>query len=439
MSQTITEDTAALLAGRYQVLDCIGSGGMASVYRAMDVMLGRSVAIKMMRAGLEGTSLRSARSETAVLASLSHPSLVTLFDAHVEPGGPEFLVMELVDGPTLGERLRQAPLTSRETALLGAELADALHVVHEAGIVHRDVKPSNVLLAPSSSPGRSFRAKLADFGVAFLLGEARVTSPGMVIGTLGYLAPEQLRGEAPSPASDVYSLGLVLLEALTGTRVFPSHGAAEALATRHAGPVEIPSGVPEDWAALLRRMTADDPVRRPSALQVAQQAEELAARPDLAVAPTATLPYPAATTAVIATSAETPPPAEHTVGRRRRTVAALAGVAAVAAVGAGVWVGAQTLQAPPAARIMGVVERPAEEPAVVAPEGTDDPQDGGTQPAVTTPNGDKAAEKAAEEARKAAEKAAEADRKAAEEAQKASEKKAEEAQKKGPDGERKGP
>ncbi|QBR75443.1 serine/threonine protein kinase [Microbacterium sediminis] len=414
---------------------------MASVYRAVDVMLGRSVAIKMVRAGLEGASLRSARSETAVLASLSHPSLVTLFDAHVEPGRPEYLVMELVDGPTLGERLRQGPLTSRETALLGAELADALHVVHEAGIVHRDVKPSNVLLAPSSSPSRGFRAKLADFGVAFLLGEARVTSPGMVIGTLGYLAPEQLRGEAPSPASDVYSLGLVLLEALTGTRVFPAHGGAEALAARHAGPVEIPPGVPAEWATLLRRMTADDAAERPSALEVAQQAEELAARRDLAVTPTATLPYPEATTAVIAPSAEAPRPLRTGPGGRRRAAAVLAGLAAVTAIGAGVWIGAEGSQAPAATRLKGVVERPVttvEEPAVITPEVTDEQPGGATDPVVTTPQDDKAAEKAAEEARKTDEKAAEEARKAAEEAQKAADKKAEEAQKQGKEAQKKG-
>lgn len=430
MSQTITEDTAALLDGRYQILDCIGTGGMASVYRAADVLLGRSVAIKMLRPELEGAAVRSARSETAVLASLSHPNLVTLFDAHLAPHSPEYLVMELVDGPTLGTHLRRGPLTPTEAAHLATELADALHVVHEAGIVHRDVKPSNVLLAPTSTPGRTFRAKLADFGVAFLLGQARVTMPGMVVGTLGYLAPEQLRGQAPTPASDVYALGLVLLEALTAQRVFPSHGSAEAPA-RRTGPVEIPDGLPDEWADLLRRMTADDPAARPRALDVAREAQRLAGLP--AVVVEQTRPLPAPTTAVLPVTAPSAEDARAARSdRRRRAAALIAGAAAVGAIVTGLWAGAAA-DSPAAARLAPADAPPVtrQQPAEPAPDGTA-PEDPATQPVEgngQSPADD--AQKAAEERLKEEQKAAEEAQKAAEEARKAAEKQAEEAQKQG--------
>jgi len=439
LSQTITEDTAALLDGRYQILDCIGTGGMASVYRAADVLLGRSVAIKMLRPELEGAAVRSARSETAVLASLSHPNLVTLFDAHLAPHSPEYLVMELVDGPTLGTHLRRGPLTTTEAAHLATELADALHGVHEAGIVHRDVKPSNVLLAPTSTPGRTFRAKLADFGVAFLLGQARVTMPGMVVGTLGYLAPEQLRGEAPTPASDIYALGLVLLEALTAQRVFPWHGSAEAPTTRRTGPIEIPDDLPDEWADLLRRMTADDPAARPGALDVAREAQRLAGLPAVIVEPTRPLPAP--TTAVLPVTA---PAAEDARAarsdRRRRAAALIAGAAAVGAIVAGLWSGAAA-DSPAAARLAPADAPPVtrQQPAELAPDGTA-PEDAATQPVEgngQSPADDaqKAAEGRLKEAQKDAQKAAEErlkeEQKVAEEARKAAEKQAEEAQKQG--------
>jgi serine/threonine protein kinase len=139
--------------------------------------------------------------------------------------------MERIDGPSLSARLAEGPMTDAEVTRIAGELADALSAVHAAGIVHRDVKPSNILLAPSTAPTRPPRAKLADFGIAHLLGSDRITQPGSLIGTAAYLAPEVALGNAPRPASDVYALGLVLLEALTGTRAFPSaQGAAQLLA-----------------------------------------------------------------------------------------------------------------------------------------------------------------------------------------------------------------
>jgi len=447
------ESTAPLLEGRYQLSECVGAGGMATVYRAHDTALGRTVAVKMMRTGLEAAGARSARSESIALASLSHPGLVTLFDARFSPGGPEYLVMEYVDGPTLSDRMRRGPLPAADVAELGAELAEALHAVHSAGVVHRDVKPSNVLLAPSGTPGRVYRAKLADFGIAYLLGEARLTSPGVVIGTLSYLAPEQLRGAEPSPAADIYSLGLVLLEALTGERAFPASAPNEALAARHALTVELPDTLPSGWAALLRRMTADDPAARPSAIEVALEARAIAppraTATATATATQPTLPMPADETTPAATRVlpHTAPLAAPAVAarppRRRRLAAGLALAAAAVAVGGAFALDAFTPTAAPVVTEESVEpEAPAVVPPAPADDGATDPADSGSGTGSETvqngPQGgpDEAA-KAAEEERKRAEeaqkKAEEAQKKADEQARKDAEeaqKKAEETQKK---------
>ncbi|WP_261163819.1 serine/threonine-protein kinase [Microbacterium sp. Marseille-Q6965] len=469
MTSPAPESTAPLLEGRYQLSECVGAGGMATVYRAHDIALGRTVAVKMMRTGLEAGGVRSARSESAALASLNHPGLVTLYDARFAAEGPEYLVMEYVEGPTLSERIRRGPLPPEDVADLGAELAEALHAVHAAGVVHRDVKPSNVLLAPSGRPGRAYRAKLADFGIAYLLGQERLTSPGVVIGTLSYLAPEQLRGAAPTPAADIYALGLVLLEALTGSRAFPSLAPHESLAARHALTVEIPDTLPAGWARLLRRMTADDPAARPSATEVALEARAIAAPgPETArTLPTrqlaadpiehvpATLPLPH-TTPISA-----PPPAKRPPRRRaRRTAAVLALAAAAAAVGAAFTIeGLAPTQAPAVTEPSVVPEDSRVVPPGTAQDGegsdpapstgTNQTDNGGEEqasdPVTAVPpasgNGgaagqtaqdkagqaqQKAAERAADAQQKAEEKAQEAQQKAAEQARKDAEKRAEE-------------
>lgn len=278
-------ETEALLAGRYRLLDCVGTGGMSRVHRAEDVALGRTVAIKLIAADVEDDSASRVRSEVSVLASLSHPSLVTLFDAHIGDG-QDFLVMEFVDGLPLSQLLRDGALPPAEVALLAIELAEGLHAVHRAGIVHRDVKPSNVLLASTDVPGRRFHAKLGDFGIAYLLDGDRVTSPGLVMGTAAYLAPEQARGETPTPAADIYALGLVLLEALSGEPAFPRATPMESAVARQTTRPTIPASVPPGWAALLGRMTDPDPAARPSAADVAQHVAHLRdGAPDSATVP----------------------------------------------------------------------------------------------------------------------------------------------------------
>ena len=185
--------------------------------------------------------------------------------------------MEHVDGPTLRARLDVGPLSPRAAIRLADDLADALHAVHAAGIVHRDVKPANVLLRRSEVPGEEFRAKLADFGIAHLVDTTRLTTPGTIIGSAGYLSPEQVTGSAPVPASDVYALGLVLLESLTGERAFAQDGIREAVVARLTTDPDIPASVGEGWMSLLRAMTAREPADRPTALEVVIRVRDMAA------------------------------------------------------------------------------------------------------------------------------------------------------------------
>ncbi len=272
-----TTPTAALLDGRYQIGESLGRGGMSTVYRAEDTYLERTVAIKILRDDdeLVGFSDRM-HTEKALQASLSHPSLVTLFDARLERTGPRYLVMEFIDGPTLADRMFAGPLPADQVAALAQDLAEALSAVHAAGIVHRDVKPSNVLLAPRKA-GRT-TAKLADFGIACEIDAPAMTSPGVVMGTLAYMAPEQVRGQRVTPAGDVFSLGLVLLEALTGERGYPAAVGIAAAVARVSGPPEIPEDIDPGWRDLLDRMTRTEPSERPTADEVAVAAHMLAPR-----------------------------------------------------------------------------------------------------------------------------------------------------------------
>ncbi|GAA4046636.1 serine/threonine-protein kinase [Agromyces indicus] len=266
----------AVLGERYRIDGLIGRGGMAAVYRADDLALGRRVAVKVFSPSTEGIDDAERRkSETALLASLTHPSLVTLYDAAKDSGTHrEFLVMELVEGRDLREVLRSGPVARPDVARMLADLAEGLHVIHSRGIVHRDVKPANVLLAPAHLPTRRWNAKLADFGIARLLDESRLTATGRIIGTPGYLSPEQVRGETLSSAADIYALGLVMLEALTGVQAFPGP-ALESASARLVRDPEIPSTLGPDWVDLLGAMTARAAADRPTALDVALAAQTL--------------------------------------------------------------------------------------------------------------------------------------------------------------------
>ncbi|MFF2372302.1 serine/threonine-protein kinase [Agromyces sp. NPDC058110] len=264
------------MAARYRLDGLVGRGGMAVVYRGEDLVLHRPVAVKVFGAAAEGFDDRDRRaSEIALLASLSHRALVRLYDAGHDPAtGREFLVMEFVDGRDLRETLRLGPLGPSDAASMLADLAEALHTIHDRGIVHRDIKPANVLLEPAHLPSRTWNAKLADFGIARLIDDARLTSTGLLVGTPGYVSPEQVTGAVPAPPADVYALGLLALEARTRRAAFPGP-AAESASARLVRDPSVPPELGDDWVALLRAMTARDPGERPTALEVVVGASAL--------------------------------------------------------------------------------------------------------------------------------------------------------------------
>jgi eukaryotic-like serine/threonine-protein kinase len=285
--------TGDVLGGRYRLEELIGEGGMASVWRAFDTALGRTVAVKVFWSGAADDSDAARReSEKKLLASVSHPSLVTLFDAHLSTNELSYLVMEHIDGGTLSSVINEGPVAMRDAASLAADLGEALHVIHRAGIIHRDIKPANILLRPPLTDDHTFRAVLADFGIAYVMDAARVTTPGMAMGTAAYIAPEQVRGHAPTPASDIYSLGLVLLEALSGRRAFEAQTPVEAISVRLTASPEIPGDWGYGWRSLLTAMTALDPDARPTALEVSRRGRALDT-PDAQPAPTRAVPLAA--------------------------------------------------------------------------------------------------------------------------------------------------
>lgn len=236
----------AVLGGRYELREPIGSGGMAAVWLATDRRLGREVAVKLLDPGLAADAdfLARFRREARIAASLTHPNLVGVFDFDAGPERP-YLVMELVEGPDLGERLdaRDAPPTER----LAADLLAALDAIHRAGVVHRDVKPQNVLLAPEG------RALLTDFGVARPQDATSITQTGQMPGTGPYMAPELMEGHAATPASDLYALGVLLRECPPS----PPGSRLQRLVERLRSPE--PSGRPASAAAALDELLGPRP------------------------------------------------------------------------------------------------------------------------------------------------------------------------------------
>ncbi|MGW6828939.1 serine/threonine protein kinase [Streptomyces massasporeus] len=339
---------ARILAGRYRLDALIGSGGAADVYRGFDLRLRRSVAVKMFRAGTGFDTEEIFRSEAEILARLQHPGLVTAFDAG-HHDGDAFLVMQLIDGRTLKSRIADGPLSCEAAAALGAALAEALAHTHEVGIVHRDVKPSNIILDSSGRP------HLTDFGISRLLDATTRTSTGTMTGTAAYLAPEQVLGRPVGRPADVYALGLVLLECLTGRLEYDGGPLESAIARLHRPP-SFPGSLPDGFAGLLRGMTSLEERDRPTARACAQALTPLAgtspanpvasvARPaPSAVAPTTASPadstHRSVTPVVKAPSAsrastglgEYPPRSASTRGRLRVRGAAAA-LAAVVATG----------------------------------------------------------------------------------------------------------
>jgi serine/threonine protein kinase len=246
---------------------------MGSVYQATDETLGREVAVKVFREvpSSEVEWMRQER-EIQLLATLNHPGLISLHDAGVHVFGDEtrlYLVMELMSDPTLDVRMAEGPMPAHDVASIGAQVAEALAYIHSRGVVHRDVKPANILI--NDVAGMAFHrvAKLTDFGIASFSGGQQYTAEGVLLGTASYMSPEQVTRAPITPASDIYSLGLVLLEALTGERPFPGT-AVESLAARINGNPIIPDSLAPQWRDLIRRMTERDPEKRPKAATISR-------------------------------------------------------------------------------------------------------------------------------------------------------------------------
>jgi hypothetical protein len=231
------------------------------VHQALDERLMRQVAIKLFRADADADVIRRFELEARLLARLCHPGLVEIFDFGHTAEGP-YLVLELLPGASLGDLLRTGPRPLAETLRIGAALAQTLAYVHAQGVVHRDVKPANILL------DREGRPRLADFGISRAVDTAGSTRTGTVLGTAAYLAPEQVRGRSAGPEADVYALGLVVIECLTAEREYPG-SAAESAVARLRRPPRIPAGLPWSLTQALDRMVCADPEERIGAAESA--------------------------------------------------------------------------------------------------------------------------------------------------------------------------
>ncbi len=266
------EDTATRVQGAerlgpYQIEEQIGAGGMGTVYRAIDTRLGRTVAIKIASARYSERFLREARA----IATLNHPHVCTLHDI-----GPNYLVMEFLEGSTLAAEIKKGPLAPEQVCRYGAEIAGALAEAHALGIVHRDLKPSNVMLTRHG-------LKVLDFGLAKMISATGITETHAVVGTPAYMAPEQLEGQEQAAATDLFALGLVLYEMSVGRLPFPGASFGRMLSSGAPPSVPAPSreraGVPPELDGLVSRLLEKDPAKRPqSAGEVSRELSMLAGR-----------------------------------------------------------------------------------------------------------------------------------------------------------------
>jgi serine/threonine-protein kinase len=264
--------TATLLAGRYVLDERIGAGGYCEVWRATDTVLARQVAVKLLHPGYasQGEALARFKAEARHAGALSHENIARVYDYGEPADGPSYLVMELVEGPSLADVLARGPLSARPTMDMVAQVAAGLQVAHTAGLIHRDIKPANILFTSEGG------VRVTDFGIAHAVGSTPVTSTGMVMGTPGYLAPERVSGAQAGPASDLYALGIVAYECLTGSQPFRGRALDVAIAHRDRPLPPLSMSVPAEVTAFVMMLTAKDPAWRPaSAGEAADQAGRL--------------------------------------------------------------------------------------------------------------------------------------------------------------------
>ena len=265
-----------VLGGRYELAERVGAGGFSEVWRATDLVLARPVAVKLPYPGFtqDDEALARFRAEARNAGRLSHENVARVYDyGEPDPPHPPFLVLELIDGPPLSVLLRDGPLGPDRTARLLAQAAAGLAAAHQAGLIHRDIKPANLMIAPGGV------VKVTDFGISYAAGSAPLTATGLVYGTPAYLAPERATGASATAAGDLYSLGIVGYQCLTGELPFTGEPLALALAHRDRPLPPLPRSVPADLTALILALAAKDPVARPgSAAEVARQAAALAGR-----------------------------------------------------------------------------------------------------------------------------------------------------------------
>jgi serine/threonine-protein kinase len=259
---------AGTLSGRYELGDRLGSGGMSNVYRATDLILERTVAVKILAEHLSDDERFVARfrREALAVAKLIHPNIVQVYDTGIDDGR-HYIVMEYVEGRSGAQILqRQGPLEPEAAAEAGIQACAGLDYAHRRGIIHRDVKPGNLMVVGGPVGGGAMTVKLTDFGIARALEQTRITQVGSVVGTAAYLAPEQVRGEEATPATDVYALGVVLYQFLTGRLPYEGSSLAE-LAVRQQNERPLPPStynddVPETLGGAVLRALEGDPARR---------------------------------------------------------------------------------------------------------------------------------------------------------------------------------
>ena len=259
---------AGLLSGRYEIDGRLGSGGMSTVHRATDRILERTVAVKILAEHLSDDERFVARfrREALAVAKLIHPNIVQVYDTGIDQGR-HYIVMEYVEGRSGAQILqRQGPLESRFAAEIGIQSCAGLDYAHRRGIIHRDVKPGNLMIDGGPLGGGEMAVKLTDFGIARAIEQTRITQVGSVVGTAAYLSPEQVRGEEATPATDVYALGVVIYQFLTGRLPYEGSTLAE-LAVRQQNESPLPPStyndeVPEPLGGAVLRALEGDTSRR---------------------------------------------------------------------------------------------------------------------------------------------------------------------------------